>query len=231
LKNRSKKRQDASGPHRLEVDPGHPSAKAIQTAVSALRGGGLVVFPTETFYGLAADPENASAMERLYRVKGRDGGKPVSLVLDGAARIPPNVAQVPAQAEELIKRFWPGPLTLLFEVRKGRWSAAARGSGKIGLRVPNHPVALALARAWGGALTATSANRSGGVSPVSLGDVLHSIGGEVDLLLDAGPTPGGRESTIVDITLNPPRLIREGAVPFSEVMECLGYGLTEPHDW
>ena len=215
----------------LKIHPRHPGAHPIQEAISILRNGGLIVFPTETFYGLGADPHNAVALERLYRAKGRTDQQAVSIVVPDRLSAEGLVSEISPEANFLMDHFWPGPLTLLFRVRPGELTLPVGDTGKIGIRVPDHPVAKALLERWNGPLTATSANRTGEPSPKTIQEARDSIGEEVDLLLDAGPTAGLKGSTIVDTTLDPPRLVREGVVAFSDVMEALGYGLTEPHDW
>lgn len=225
-----KKRPAASSPGYHRIRAGRPSAGLLRTAASVLRRGGILIFPTDTFYGLGADPENSEAVEKLYRIKGRGADQAVPLVVAGRASVDRWVREVPESAGRLMDAFWPGPLTLLFFVHPARSALPSGGTGKIALRVPGHPAARALLSAWDGALTATSANPTGDPPPASIEELDPKVYESAELILDAGPTPGGAPSTIVDATLDPPRLIRKGAIPFCVIMERLGYGLTEPHD-
>jgi len=204
---------------------------AVQQAVGVIRSGGLVAFPTESFYGLAADPFNPKAVARLFQVKGREPGRPILLVVDDIKRLDGVIKSIPDEAQILIRKFWPGPLTLLFESDSRLTSALTGGTGKIGIRIPSHPVALQLLQAARLALTATSANRSGKPGATTAEMVAETFGPELDLILDGGATSGGPGSTIVDATLHPPRLIRDGGVPFRDVLGCLGLSSTEDHEW
>jgi len=226
---------DGSKDRVLRVDP-HPSDPSserawIERAVRVVKTGGLVAFPTETFYGLAADPYNSDAIDRLFRIKGRESGKPIGLVLDDIARLEGVVKSIPAEAAELIRKFWPGPLTLLLNIGRPVSPKLTGGTGKIGVRIPSHPVALRFLRGLGQPVTATSANPSGYEPAQTAEAVRESFAAGIDLILDGGPAPGGEASTIVDATLHPPRLIREGKVPFGDVLRCLGLTPTEDHEW
>ncbi|MBI3994917.1 MAG: threonylcarbamoyl-AMP synthase [Nitrospirae bacterium] len=223
--------QDGSKGRVVKIDPLHPDPETVQEAVRVIRSGGVVAFPTETFYGLGVDPFNASAVERLFAVKGRDPGKPILLVIDDLKRAEGIVLAVSDDARSLIRKFWPGPLTLLFKGSSRIAPALTGGTGKIGIRIPSHPVALQLLRAAGQPLTATSANRSGQPGAALAGTVEETLGPQIDLIVDGGAAPGGPESTIVDVTLHPPRLIREGRIGFREVLNCLGLSPTEDHEW
>jgi L-threonylcarbamoyladenylate synthase len=170
-------------------------------------------------------------VHRIFRLKKREMAKALPLVVGDGSLALELAATVSGDARRLMDRFWPGPLTLLVSVREGLPALPEGGTGKIGVRVPDHPVALAMLRTWGGPLTATSANRRDEPSPETAQAAVEAIGDGVDLVLDAGPTAGERASTIVDATLDPPRLIRPGAVAFEAVMEVLGLTLTDPHDW
>ena len=176
-----------------------------------LAAGGLVAFPTETFYGLAAAALNPAAAERIYRVKGRPDDSPL-LVLVDSAEMAETIADIPAAARELMARHWPGPLTLVMPSRACVPARVTAGTATVGVRVSSHPVATALVRRLGAPITAPSANPTGASPPVSTDMVLVALGADVDLVLDAGTTPGGRPSTVLDVTVSPPRVIRPGAV-------------------
>lgn len=231
MKGKLKKKQSVSSGNIRKIDCENPSLDCLREAVALLRKGGLVVFPTDTFYGVGADPLCPEAIKRIYRIKKREVSKPILIVIPNSHQLETLTTDVSEQARSLIKQFWPGPLTLLFSAHPALPSILVGETGKVGIRIPDHPVALALLHQWGGALTATSANLSGESSPVTTQAMRQSIRTDVDLILDAGPTVGGQESTIVDLTLKPPRLIRKGRIPFGKIMETLGLTLTDDHDW
>jgi len=208
-----------------------PSQEAIEEAVQRIRSGGIIAFPTETFYGLGVDPFNPAAVERLYASKGREAGKAIPIIIDELGRVEGIIGTISAESRTLIKKFWPGPLTLLFATSSRLSSALTGGTGKIGIRIPSHPVALRLLRAIGQPITATSANRSGQPGATTAAEVHEMLGEHLDLIVDGGETPGGIGSTIVDTSFHPPRLIREGKIPYQEILDCLGIGLTEDHEW
>lgn len=215
----------------VKVNADRPAPQAIREAARVLEKGGVVAFPTETYYGLGADPFHEAAVRRLFEIKDREPAKPISLVIDDEKRLKDIVKAVSPEASRLIRRFWPGPLTLVFHSSPRLPAALTGGSATIGVRIPNHPVALELLRAFGRALTATSANHSGQPSAATAEQVEKALGTDLDLILDAGPTPGGPESTVVDATLYPPRLIRKGPIPFRDVLMEIGLSPTEDHDW
>jgi len=208
-----------------------PSREAVEEAVQRIRSGGIIAFPTETFYGLGVDPFNPAAVERLFAVKGRESGKPIPIIIDELIRAEGIIGTISEESRALIEKFWPGPLTLLFATSSRLSSALTGGTGKVGIRIPSHPVALRLLRAIGQPITATSANRSGVPGATSAAGVQEMLGEHLDLIIDGGETPGGTGSTIVDTSFHPPRLIREGKIPYQEILGCLGLGLTEDHEW
>jgi L-threonylcarbamoyladenylate synthase len=173
-----------------------PSAE-IERAVGVLRAGGLVAFPTETVYGLGADAGSRAALRRLYEVKGRPATHPVIVHLAGGAELDTWAAHVPALARKLAEACWPGPLTLVLRRSARVPDEVTGGRDTVGLRVPDHPLALTLLRSFGGGIAAPSANRFGRVSPTSADDVRADLGDDVEVVLDGGPCPVGVESTIV----------------------------------
>src|SRR5579864_4916197 len=191
----------------LTVDPQAPDAAAIAEAAALLRAGGLVAFPTETVYGLAANALSADAVSRIFAAKGRPAGNPVIVHVADAAGARALVDDWPAAAERLAERFWPGPLTLVLPRSRQVPDLVTAGGSTVGVRVPAHPVALALLHACGLPLAAPSANRSTRLSPTRAAHVLGDLGDRIDLLLDGGATPGGLESTVLDLTAAPPRLL------------------------
>jgi L-threonylcarbamoyladenylate synthase len=202
-------------------------APAVAEAARCLRGGGLVAFPTETVYGLGADATDARAVARLYEAKGRPSFNPlIAHVGDLAAAR--RLAQFDGAAERLARAFWPGPLTLVLPRATGCPVAdlATAGLDTIAVRVPDHPVARDILHAAGKPVVAPSANRSGHVSPTTAQHVLADLRGRADLIVDAGPTPVGVESTIV-ACLGTPMLLRPGGLPRAAIERVLGHALAE----
>jgi L-threonylcarbamoyladenylate synthase len=196
----------------IKIDPGRPEPDRITEAVAILKGGGVIAFPTETFYGLGADAGNERAVKQIFGIKGRDFRNPIPLIIGKKEDLSGLVEDIPALAETLMTRFWPGPLTLVFEASGRVNPGLTAGTGKIGIRISSHPVATALAEALGGPITATSANLSGKKECSSAGDVLDQLGGRLDAVIDGGSTAGGQGSTILDVTCDPPRILRHGAI-------------------
>jgi L-threonylcarbamoyladenylate synthase len=207
---------------RLTVEPHTPSARAIAKAASVLRNGGLVAFPTDTLYALGADISNTTAIHRVFAAKGRSRTNPIPLLVADLAMATRLVGDFPRPAARLAERYWPGPLTLLLPAPRGIPRLLTAGTGRIGLRAPDARVALALILRLGGPVTGTSANRSGGKDPVEADEVLRQLGDQVDLILDGGPVPLGRPSTVVDVTTSPPVIVREGLIPQEEILALLG---------
>jgi L-threonylcarbamoyladenylate synthase len=178
-----------------------------------LRAGALVAFPTESFYGLGANALDARAVARVFAVKGRPPWKPVLVLVDSAEMAGAVTAELPDGARELMARHWPGALTLVLKAAPHVPPALTAGSGTIGVRMPGHPVALALVRAARVPVTAPSANPSEAPPPVTAAAVRRYFEGQVELILDGGPTAGGTGSTVADCTAWPPRVLRAGPVP------------------
>src|SRR5664279_138407 len=203
-------------------------AQAVEAAAACLAAGGLVAFPTETVYGLGADAGNGEAIARLYAAKGRPSFNPlIAHVADVAAAR--RLARFDAAAERLAAAFWPGPLTLVLPKRPdcGVADLALAGLDSVAIRIPAHPIALALLKAFGGPVVAPSANRSGHVSPTSAAHVLNDLRGRIDLVLDGGPCDVGVESTIVSL-LGEPTLLRPGGLARDDIERLLGRALAMP---
>ena len=196
----------------VRVDAAAPDLGVVRQAAQVLRRGGLVAFPTETFYGLGAAALDAAAVRRVFAAKGRPTSMPLLLLVDSRAMAASVTAEIPARAAELMERHWPGALTLVLRATPSLPVEVTAGSGTVGVRVPAHAVARALVRALGEPVTAPSANPTGAAPPVTAADVLAHLDGAIDLVLDGGPTPGGAPSTVLDVTVEPPRVIRQGAV-------------------
>jgi L-threonylcarbamoyladenylate synthase len=184
--------------------------------------------PTETVYGLAADAANAGAVRRIFSAKGRPADHPLIVHLADAAAIDDWAEAVPAYAWRLAEAFWPGPMTLILRRRASVLDVVTGGLETVGLRVPSHPVAARLLRAFGGGVAAPSANRFGRVSPTTAADVVRELGERVDMVLDGGPCQIGLESTIVDASGEWPCILRPGAVTAEAITERLGAAPLEP---
>ncbi|HOF05916.1 MAG TPA: L-threonylcarbamoyladenylate synthase [Syntrophales bacterium] len=209
-------------PEIIYLDPVRPAAVGIEKAVSSLRSGKLLAYPTETFYGLAADGMNEAAITNIFRIKGRSFHSPIALIIAEKKVLDKLTTAVPKTAARLLDIFWPGPLTLVFAASPSVSPLLTAGTGKIGIRISSHPVAHALAAALGGPITATSANLSGCQECTTVGEVREQI--HSDLLttfLDGGTTPGGKGSTFVDVTTDPPSILRAGAIPAAAIKAVL----------
>ncbi|WP_461084995.1 L-threonylcarbamoyladenylate synthase [Streptomyces deserti] len=200
----------------------------IEKAAGVLRAGGLVALPTETVYGLGANAEDPAAVARIFQVKGRPPSHPLIVHIAGAEHLGDWVEDVPATARLVAERFWPGPMTLV--LRRGRRVPleATGGLETVAVRVPDHPVALALLSAFGGGVAAPSANRFGSVSPTTADHVRAELGDAVDFVLDGGACDVGVESTIVDATGEIPSVLRPGGVTREDLEAVLGRPLTVP---
>lgn len=202
-----------------------PTDKREQDLVAAeaaeiLRSGGLVVFPTDTVYGLGADPSNAEAIRRIYEAKGRPDEKAIVWLVDSLDRVQ-TICRVDSAAVRLAQEFWPGPLTLILP----RLTHPRDNLPTLGVRVPAHPAALSLIRAFGGAIATTSANKSGEPSARTADEALVHIGPWVDLIIDGGPAPVGVESTVLDLSSGQPRILRVGALAPDQLESALGLTL------
>lgn len=199
----------ASGkPSILVVNAARPEKSVVSAAAKALRSGALIILPTETVYGVAADPGVTGAEERIYVAKERDRGKPIPLLASGLQAVEAAGAALPPWARRLALRYWPGPLTLVLK-------CATRTEG---FRVPDHAVALAVLKATGGLLRVTSANISGEPAARTVTSAVEALGEQVALALDAGPSPLGVESTVVDATGELPVILRQGALSRETVL-------------
>ena len=201
---------------------GADMAADIQRAVEVLRAGGLVGVPTETVYGLGADASNELAVRRIFAAKGRPSTHPLIVHVASLALAREWALPLPPEAEALAHAFWPGPLTLIVKRSARATDAVTGGQDTVGLRVPRHPLALALLHAFGGGIAAPSANRFGRVSPTTARHVEAELGPDVDFVLDGGACEVGVESTIVDLSGEAPRLLRPGGVAREAIEALLG---------
>lgn len=206
-------------PRILRVDPITPDPSVIAVAAGMIAGGLVVAYPTDTLYGLAVDPRNAAAVRRLFDLKGRPESSALTLIAADVAQVREAAAMTVA-AERLAARWWPGPLTIVMDARPALARESLAGGPTVGVRVPNHAAAVALARAAGFCITATSANRSGAAAAATPDAAAEALP-DVDAVLDAGPAPGGAPSTIVSAAGRDVTLVRAGAVPWDRVLRSL----------
>jgi L-threonylcarbamoyladenylate synthase len=211
----------ASGGRENETQPARNTPFPAR-AIELLRTGKLVAFPTETVYGLGADATNPRAIQRIFTAKGRPSTNPLIVHVADAQVARRYVTHWPPEAEKLAGKFWPGPLTLVLP--RGAMIAPAVSAGRetVGLRAPNHPLALELLCAFNGPIAAPSANRSNRISPTTADHVRGELGDAVDLILDGGPCEVGIESTVLDLTTEPPTILRPGAVTREQIEAVIG---------
>jgi L-threonylcarbamoyladenylate synthase len=197
----------------------------IARAAAILRGGGLVAFPTETVYGLGADATNPDAVRRIFAAKGRPADHPLIVHVADAGELGAWAREIPENARHLADAFWPGPLTLILRRSASVSDLVTGGQDTVGVRVPSHPVAQLLLRAFGGGIAAPSANRFGRISPTTAEHVRSELGDRVDLVLDGGASEVGIESAIVDVSGDVPRLLRPGMIGAGQIETVLGCAL------
>jgi L-threonylcarbamoyladenylate synthase len=206
------------------VDARRPQPEIIREAARVIGSGGIVVVPTRGLYGLAVDALNAEAVDRLYHIKGRPLDKPILVLIDSSARLAGLAVSIPSPAEQLMRAFWPGRVTLVLQALPALPANLTAGTAKIGVRLVGHAVAAALVRAVGGPITGTSANVSGRPACSRIDHLDSTIASQADLILDAGPLEGGRGSTVVDVTGNVAKILREGQVAAAEIKRVLSKG-------
>jgi L-threonylcarbamoyladenylate synthase len=206
----------------LRVDAKNPDNTAIRAAADAIRRGELVVFPTETVYGLAANALDESAVRRVFTAKGRTQTHPLPVQIAGVELLWTVASPVPESARLLAARFWPGPLTLILNKRDCVSDLVSGSLETVGVRVPNHAAALALLRELASPIVATSANLTGQEPPKTAQQAIEQLGDIISVVLDAGPSEIGVASTIVDVTYDRPRILRVGAIKPEQIVEVIG---------
>lgn len=206
---------------RVFVDPESPQRDAMQEAAKWILNGGIVALPTDTLYGLAADPFSAAAVARVFAVKGRGAERALPLIAADEAQVTAHLGRLPAAGQRLAERFWPGPLTLVIAAAPGLARDVTGGTQTVGVRVPADAVARAICAATGRPITATSANVSGEPPTPDPDHVERTLGDRIDLLIDTGATRGGAPSTIVDVTGTEPALVRAGAISWDDIQAWL----------
>ena len=206
----------------LKVDPRKPDEAKVRQAADFIKKGGLVAFPTETVYGLGADALNAKAVLALFKAKKRPLDNPPILHVAYMAEVYGLAKQVPQKAVTLMKEFWPGPLTLVFKRSEAVPDVTVAGLETVAIRMPKHNVAMALIKESGFPIAAPSANLAGKPSPTTAKHVLDDLNGRIDAILDGGPTRIGLESTVLDVSVDPPMLLRPGGTPVESLRKVLG---------
>jgi len=210
------------GKHTVGYQP--CSMADLNRAVAVLNKGGVVAFPTETYYGLAVDPLNPLALNYLFTLKQRDLAKPILTLVDDRESLSSLVYEIPIVYLQLMEKFWPGPLTLIFKARINLPSLLTAGTSTVGVRQSSHPFARQLLRAFGRPITATSANISGREAAVDAYEVKAQFGTQIDMVFDGGRAPGISGSTIVGLDESQVKLIREGVIPYEEIFRTVQKG-------
>jgi L-threonylcarbamoyladenylate synthase len=203
------------------IDPNAPDSAVIARAAGIITGGGVLIFPTQSLYGLGANALDRKAVNRIFEIKERPAGKPLLVLIDGISQLDSLVEETSSAARRIMASCWPGGVTLVFRAKPDLPVNLTAGTGKIGIRLPLHPVARELVRLAGAPITGTSANLSGQIGCSRISDIEPPLRDRVDMILDAGPLKGGPGSTVVDITVSPPRILREGLVPASRIFASL----------
>lgn len=206
----------------ITVDPHQPDLEVIRDATKILRSGGLVAFPTETVYGLGANALDATAVEKIFAAKERPANNPLIVHTATVAAARELTSHWTEQAELLAARLWPGGLTMVLPKRDIIPDNVTAGGPTVAIRMPDHPIALALLHEAGIPVAAPSANRSNRLSPTTAQHVLKSMSDRIDLIIDGGPCLGGVESTVLDLCASPPRLLRPGLLPPSQIEAVIG---------
>lgn len=204
----------------IRIDPKEPHPEDIARAVAYLRDGQVIAYPTETIYGLGADVFNRKAVKRIYDLKSRDYGLPISLLVADVRMLREVVGDVPESALPLMRAFWPGALTILFPASDRIPKGLVTNTGKVGIRVSSHPVASAIVQAFGRPITTTSANLSGFPPSLSVKHVRKFFGEKIPCIVDSGECEPSRGSTVVDLAEETMRVIRDGAISADEVIRC-----------
>ena len=194
----------------------------LEEAVRSLNSGGVVVFPTDTLYGLGADVFSLAALQRIFSIKGRRADLALPVLVAGLDQVEAVAQPMSAEAQRLAERFWPGPLTLVMRRSPDLPGLVTGGADTVAVRMPGHPVPLELARRLGRPITGTSANRSGQPDLLDLSALENQLGNLVDHIIQTGPVPAGTASTIVNVTGDTPQLLRGGAISLEEILEAAG---------
>ena len=205
----------------LKVDP-HASLNCHQKLIrEIINDGGVIAFPTDTYYGLGANPFNKNAIRRIFEIKSRQYSKPLLLLISSQDQLSELAQNISREANQLISRFWPAPLTLVFNAVSTLPDILTAKTGKVGVRLPGNDWTRRLVETAGSPLTGTSANKENGKNPKTAQEVLNTFGKKIDLIIDPGPAPGGQVSTLLDTTVSPPNFIRHGVITKKEIASCI----------
>lgn len=204
----------------FHIDPKFPDPKEIEAVASHILEGEVIAYPTETIYGLGADVFNKKAVKKIFDFKARDYGLPISILVSSLRMLEEIAVHIPEQTKILMRRFWPGPLTILFEVKESFPKTLVTNTGKIGVRISSHPIAAALVGKVGRPITTTSANLSGFPPSLNVKHIQKYFGSRLPCIVDGGECIPSRGSTVVDVTEETMRIVRDGAVPAEEVIRC-----------
>lgn len=205
----------------LKIDPVQPDFDALCTVAHEILHGRVIIYPTDTVYGIGADACNSLAVERVFEIKKRDPGKPILILVNSVEMASRLVASIPDYARALIAKFWPGPITLVFRASPSLPVRLTGGTGAIGIRYPQHLFCLKVLQICNRPITSTSANISGEEQPLSLDEIAKTFDPRVDLIVDAGDLLSTQPSTVLDVTGFSPKLLREGAIPYESLKPYL----------
>ena len=195
----------------VQIDPHNPPSRLIEEVAQVIRGKGVIIYPTETLYGLGANPLYPEAIKRIYAIKGRSVAKPIPFLIKDQQMLETLVEEISPLGRELMERYWPGPLTLIFRAKEGLPAPLQGRDGTIGLRISSHPIARQIVEAIDAPLTATSANPAGEEDITDCQRLAQLFGDQVDLIIDGGRVPG-MGSTVVNLAVSPPAIVREGMI-------------------
>ncbi len=205
----------------VKIHPTQPQPEIIEKAARVIKNGGVIAFPTRCLYGIAADAFNISAVEKVFKIKNRPLNKALLVLIKNCDAVNTLAKHIPTSAQKMMDRFWPGEVTIVFEAQPTVPATLTAGSEKIGIRLPEHPVAMALLNALDNPITGTSANLSQGSSCHQVSDLNPKVMDNLDLILDSGPLKGGSGSTVVDVTNIDPVVLREGEIPKNDIFNIL----------
>ena len=205
----------------LKVSPNDSLTSHSKHIRNILQSGGVIAFPTDTYYGLGVDPYNEKGIRRIFEIKSRAYNKPLMVLISTKDQINQLIQNKSQEAEMLIQKFWPAPLTLIFNAALKLPGSLTSNTKKIAVRLPKNKWTRYLIQTSGCALTATSANKSGDENTRTANEVLQIFGNDIDLIIDAGLAPGGKVSTLIDTTISPPAILREGAISKEEISSCI----------
>jgi L-threonylcarbamoyladenylate synthase len=208
-------------PATLRLDAAHPDERHLERAARSIQQGGIIVYPTDTLYGIGGNALDDSVVRRIQRLKLRRDDKPILLIVRSEQEVLRVARDIPECARRLMEMFWPGPLTLVLDAVEELPPAVTAGSGTVGVRVPDNRICLKLLELCGCPLTSTSANVTGKGTPRTIEAIRAGLGPDIDLFLDAGELPESKPSTVVDVTGGGPKLLREGAIPFQRILEVM----------